>query len=122
MCACASRIDRLLKLRYLDEKGADCLAEDTWVGLNVISKNLTNFVGFIQEKKTALFYAVCSFAPKDDISDVLPYLVIEKGIDVNSVSTVTFFKDLLSFSDFYSFLERMDTFTGSMFSSFLRPR
>ena len=32
MSACASYVDRMLKVRYLDEKGVDCSAKDR-VGL-----------------------------------------------------------------------------------------
>ncbi|XP_065839111.1 delta-latroinsectotoxin-Lt1a-like [Oscarella lobularis] len=63
MCACSSSINRSAKVRYLDEKGANCQAKD-------------------HKGKTALFYAI---KPSDDVKDVLRYLVIEKGIDINSV-------------------------------------
>ncbi|XP_065834881.1 death-associated protein kinase 1-like [Oscarella lobularis] len=63
MWACRSHINRLAKVRYLCEKGADCQAKD-------------------HEGKTALFHAKCE---DDEVKDVLRYLVIEKGIDINSV-------------------------------------
>ncbi|XP_065839200.1 inversin-B-like isoform X2 [Oscarella lobularis] len=66
MLACQSSINRLVKVRYLDEKGADCRAKD-------------------HEGKTALFYATYPSNYKDDVKDVLQYLVVEKGIHINSV-------------------------------------
>ncbi|XP_065845904.1 fibronectin type 3 and ankyrin repeat domains 1 protein-like [Oscarella lobularis] len=67
MLACGSLINRSAKVRYLDEKGADCQAKD-------------------HEGKTVFFHAIeppnCE---DDDMKDVLRYLVIEKGIDINSV-------------------------------------
>ena len=51
------------------------------------------FVFFIQEGKTVLFHAIeppnCE---DDDMKDVLRYLVIEKGIDINSVDEVAFLR------------------------------
>ncbi|XP_065842926.1 death-associated protein kinase 1-like isoform X2 [Oscarella lobularis] len=66
MWACESSINRSAKVRYLGEKGADCRAKD-------------------DEGKTALFYATTRSECKDDVKDVLRYLVIEKRIDINSV-------------------------------------
>ncbi|XP_065838506.1 death-associated protein kinase 1-like [Oscarella lobularis] len=67
MDACESSINRSAKVRYLDEKGADCLAKD-------------------HDGKTALFYSTWTSECNDDeVKDVLRYLVIEKGIDINSV-------------------------------------
>ncbi|XP_065838603.1 ankyrin repeat, PH and SEC7 domain containing protein secG-like isoform X1 [Oscarella lobularis] len=72
MYACSSTVDRSKKVRYLDQKGADqgadCQAND-------------------HEGKTALFYAITNdFMCEDDkMKDVLEYLVITKGIDINSV-------------------------------------
>ena len=45
---------------------------------------------FFQEGKTALFYAITNdFMCEDDkMKDVLEYLVITKGIDINSVDKV----------------------------------
>ena len=54
-------------------------------------------VFFIQEGKTALFYATndCySECEDDEVKDVLRYLVIEKDIDINSVDEVTFLRYL----------------------------
>ena len=48
-------------------------------------------VFFIQEGKTTLFYATSAYKCEDDeVKDVLRYLVIEKGIDINSVDKVAF--------------------------------
>ena len=50
-------------------------------------------VFFIQGGQTALFYAVndCSKCEDDEVKDIiLHYLVIEKGIDINSVNKVAF--------------------------------
>ncbi|XP_065839231.1 death-associated protein kinase 1-like isoform X3 [Oscarella lobularis] len=67
MLACKSPINRSAKVRYLDEKGADCQAKD-------------------HDGRTALFHATwASKCKDDDVKDVLRYLVIEKGIDINSV-------------------------------------
>ena len=49
-------------------------------------------VFFIQNGKTALFYATNPSKCKDDVKDVLRYLVIEKGIDINSVDKVAFLR------------------------------
>ena len=50
-------------------------------------------VFFIQKGKTALFYAIIDYSKcKDDVKDVLRYLVIEKGIDINSVDKVAFLR------------------------------
>ncbi|XP_065838862.1 death-associated protein kinase 1-like isoform X2 [Oscarella lobularis] len=67
MLACEGPINRSAKVRYLDGKGANCQAKDD--------------IG-----QTALFYATTSYECEDDeVKDVLRYLVIEKGIDINSV-------------------------------------
>ncbi|XP_065838981.1 death-associated protein kinase 1-like isoform X2 [Oscarella lobularis] len=66
MLACRSHINPLAKVRYLCEKGANCQAKD-------------------YEGKTALFYATWPSKCEDEVKDVLRYLVIEKGIDINSV-------------------------------------
>ncbi|XP_065843828.1 putative ankyrin repeat protein RF_0381 [Oscarella lobularis] len=68
MYACQSHINRSAKVRYLAEKGADCQAKD-------------------HDGKTALFYATAPTPSEceDDVKDVLRYLVIEKGIHINSV-------------------------------------
>ncbi|XP_065839117.1 death-associated protein kinase 1-like isoform X3 [Oscarella lobularis] len=66
MFACRSFINRLAKVRYLDEKGANCQAKD-------------------HKGMTALFHATWpSECEDDEVKDVLRYLV-EKGIDINSV-------------------------------------
>ena len=59
-------------------------------------------VFFIQEGKTALFYAIePSKCEDDEVKDVLRYLVIEKGIDINSVDEVAFLRYFaFSFRDF----------------------
>ena len=50
-------------------------------------------VFFIQRGRTALFYAIePSKCEDDEVKDVLRYLVIEKGIDINSVDTVAFLR------------------------------
>ena len=50
-------------------------------------------VFFIQKVKTALFYATqLSECEDDEVKDVLRYLVIEKGIDINSVDEVAFLR------------------------------
>ncbi|XP_065838537.1 death-associated protein kinase dapk-1-like isoform X2 [Oscarella lobularis] len=68
MLACQSSIDRSLKVRYLDEKGADCQAKD-------------------HEGMTALFYATWHANCEDDeVKDVLHCLVTEKNIDIYSVN------------------------------------
>ena len=46
---------------------------------------------FFQVGRTALFYATSSSNCEDDVKDVLHYLVIEKGIDINSFDKVTFY-------------------------------
>ncbi|XP_065831466.1 ankyrin repeat domain-containing protein 16-like [Oscarella lobularis] len=67
MCACGSSIDRLLKVRYLTENGADIRVKD-------------------HAGKTAFSHATDSYSKvSDDVKDVLRYLVIEKGLDINSV-------------------------------------
>ncbi|XP_065838567.1 death-associated protein kinase 1-like [Oscarella lobularis] len=67
MWACFSSSNRLAKVRYLGEKGANCQAKD-------------------DEGRTALFHAtIPSECEDDEVKDVLRYLVIEKGIDINSV-------------------------------------
>ena len=59
----------------------------TWDVL--LQSQSTIAVFFIQDGKTALFYAaqfpVCE---DDEVKDVLRYLVIEKGSDINSVDDV----------------------------------
>ncbi|XP_065838535.1 death-associated protein kinase 1-like isoform X3 [Oscarella lobularis] len=65
MLACESSVDRLSKVLYLGERGADCLAKD----LN---------------GQTALFYATVDSMCEKDVKHVLRYLVVKKGIDVNS--------------------------------------
>ncbi|XP_065838541.1 death-associated protein kinase 1-like isoform X3 [Oscarella lobularis] len=67
MLACQSCIDRSKKVCYLGEKGADCQASDRWYG------------------KTALFHATSPSECEDDVKGVLRYLVIEKGININSI-------------------------------------
>ena len=48
-------------------------------------------VFFIQRGKTALFHATeTSECADDEVKDVLRYLVIERGIDINSVDKVAF--------------------------------
>ena len=50
-------------------------------------------VFFIQDGKTALFYATDhSECEDDEVKDVLQYLVNEKGIDINSVDEVAFLR------------------------------
>ena len=50
-------------------------------------------VFFIQEGKTALFHATSTYKCEDDeVKDVLRYLAIEKGIDINSVDEVAFLR------------------------------
>ena len=50
-------------------------------------------VFFIQDGRTALFHATwASKCKDDDVKDVLRYLVIEKGIDINSVDEVAFLR------------------------------
>ncbi|XP_065839077.1 death-associated protein kinase 1-like [Oscarella lobularis] len=66
MLACGSGTDQFSKIRYLDEKGADCLAKD-------------------HNGRTALFPTTWHSACEDHVKDVLRYLVIEKGVDINSV-------------------------------------
>ena len=94
MHACESDINRLAKVRYLDEKGANCQAKDhvrcCLFATNSINKSP---VFFIQDGQTALFYAILpSKCEDDEVKDVLRYLVIEKGIDINSVDEVTFLR------------------------------
>ena len=51
----------------------------------------TNRRFLIQIGQTALFYATTSYECEDDeVKDVLRYLVIEKGIDINSVDEVLY--------------------------------
>ena len=89
MWACASPIDRSAKVRYLDEKGADCRAKDhvrcCLFATNLVNKSPSKF---IQRGKTALFYATFSSKCDDDKLKDLRYLVIEKGIDINAVDEV----------------------------------
>ncbi|XP_065839213.1 death-associated protein kinase 1-like isoform X2 [Oscarella lobularis] len=67
MLACSSSINRSEKVRYLGEKVANCQAKD-------------------HRGKTALFHATNpSKCEDDEVKDVLRYLVIVKGIDINSV-------------------------------------
>ena len=47
-------------------------------------------VFFIQKGRTALFHATHPSKCEDEVKDVLRYLVIEKGIDINSVDKVAF--------------------------------
>ena len=50
-------------------------------------------VFFIQRGKTALFYAILpSKCEDDEVKDVLRYLVIEKGIDINSFDEVAYLR------------------------------
>ena len=49
-------------------------------------------VFFIQEGKTALFHATNPSKCEDEVKDVLQYLVIDKGIDINSVDRVAFLR------------------------------
>ncbi|XP_065838716.1 death-associated protein kinase 1-like isoform X1 [Oscarella lobularis] len=65
MLACHSSIDRSLKVRYLGRNSADFGAKDSYLG------------------RTALFYATRPLKCEDDAKDVLRYLVLEKGIDIN---------------------------------------
>ncbi|XP_065839980.1 receptor-interacting serine/threonine-protein kinase 4-like isoform X2 [Oscarella lobularis] len=65
MRACQSRTDRLSKVRYLDEKGADYLAKD-------------NF------GRTALHYATYTSQCEEDVKEVIKYL-IRRGIGIESV-------------------------------------
>ena len=47
---------------------------------------------FIQEGKTALFYATAPSECEDDVKNVLRCIVIEKGIDISSVDEVAFLR------------------------------
>ena len=61
--------------------------------MSCISLNVNEQIAviFIQDGKTALFYSTWTSDCKDDeVKDVLRYLVIEKGIDINSVDKVAF--------------------------------
>ena len=49
-------------------------------------------VFFIQDGKTALFHATDHSENEDDVKNVLRYLAIEKGIDINSVDEVAFLR------------------------------
>ena len=49
-------------------------------------------VFFIQDGKTALFHATWPSKCEDEVKDVLRYLAIEKGIDINSVDEVAFLR------------------------------
>ncbi|XP_065838510.1 death-associated protein kinase 1-like isoform X2 [Oscarella lobularis] len=66
MFACGSSINRSTKIRYLVDKGAICRAKD-------------------DKGRTALFHATHPSKCEDEVKDALRYLVIEKGIDINSV-------------------------------------
>ena len=91
MCACKSFIDRSAKVRYLDAKGAVCQAQDHVRCCLFATKSIDKSSSFIQYRKTALFYATNpSECEDDEVKDVLRYLVIEKGIDINSVNKVAF--------------------------------
>ena len=56
--------------------------------------NQQSAVFFIQEGKTALFYATYNYSEceDDEMKDVFQYLVIKKGIDINSVDKVAFLR------------------------------
>ena len=95
MCACRSSINRSAKFRYLGEKGADCQAKDhvRCFLFATYTFNQRIAVFFIQKGRTALFYAIKpSECEKDEVKDLLRYLVIEKGIDINSVDEVAFLR------------------------------
>ena len=114
MYACRSSLNRSWKVRYLDEKGADCRAKDC-VRLQLFAaysiSNITTF--FIQKGKTALFRAAKPSKCEDDVTDVLQYLVIEKGIDINSADEVAFLPNFaLLFGN--SILEGMYTLFANM--------
>ena len=71
---------------------------------------------FIQYGQTALFYAIKPSKCKDDeVKDVLRYLVIEKGIDINSVDKVAFLL-YFAFRLAILFLEGKDTLIVRMLS------
>ena len=91
MLACPSSIDRSLKVRYLDEKGADCQAKDHVRCCLFATKSIYKSPSFIQEGMTALFYATWHANCEDDeVKDVLHCLVTEKNIDIYSVNEVAF--------------------------------
>ena len=48
-------------------------------------------VFFIQDGKTALFFSTADSNYEDDVRDVLRYLIVEKGIDANSIDKVAFY-------------------------------
>ena len=55
--------------------------------------NLQIAVFFIQEGKTALFYAILhSMCEDNEVKDVFRYLVFEKDIDINAVDKVVFLR------------------------------
>ncbi|XP_065830441.1 death-associated protein kinase dapk-1-like isoform X2 [Oscarella lobularis] len=114
MLACRSPYDRSLKVRYLSEKGANCLARDylgrvalfdaVQEGIRTFSQAVYNkrscLLDALQEGRQALYEslntregptwyedAVRDFVTSDDedVNDVIQYLVVEKQIDVNSV-------------------------------------
>ena len=111
MYACQSHINRSAKVRYLAEKGADCQAKDHVRCCLFARNSIDNSPSsFIQVGKTALFYATAPTPSEceDDVKDVLRYLVIEKGIHINSVYKVAFLR-YFAFSFAILFLEGKDT-------------
>ena len=95
MWACSSSFNRSATVRYLDEKGADCRAKDEVRCCLFATNSIDKFLSFfIQKGQTALFHATDPSKCEDDedLKDVLRYLVIEKGIDINSVNEVAFLR------------------------------
>ena len=95
MLACGSCINRSAKVRYLDEKGANCRAKDHVRHPSFASKSINKSLSFfIQFGKTALFHAIESHSKCEDgeAKDVLQYLVIEKDFNINSVDEVAFLR------------------------------
>ncbi|XP_065839335.1 death-associated protein kinase 1-like [Oscarella lobularis] len=83
--------DRLLKVRYLSEKGAECLMTDEEgrtvlfyaIGYRFEDADILN--DFDEDKWEKVAAKECSIS-KGELKDVLQYLVIEKGMNINSVN------------------------------------
>ncbi|XP_065839084.1 death-associated protein kinase 1-like [Oscarella lobularis] len=96
MCACESDSDRLLKVRYLSEKGAECLMTDKqgetalFYGINYFLPE--DMEGFLSEtfddNKCERIAASKSSISEGVLKEVLRYLVIKKGMNINSVNKV----------------------------------